>query len=464
MVGAVLLTSACAALRPPPKASAELRESAPVVASAEATGGWPEAQWWKSYDDATLNALVEVAVGTGPSIAGADARIRAAEDDVRVAGAALGVSVNATAGITRQRLSDNGMIPPEFLGFHWYDQSDLGAAVRYQFDWWGKQHAAMEGAIDRARAVAAERQIATLGLASAVSQAYFNWQADSARVALQEQAVTLRERLLAIAAARQDAGLDSNDATLDAKRQLAAQREQLAMARGAQQLEVVNLAGLLGVDASALPPLARRDLPQVNSSLPPDAGTNLLARRPDIAASRWRVEAALRDTDAARASFYPDISLRALAGLSSVDIGKLLESGSRAPQFGIAFDLPLFDAGLRRARHDAAQARLDVAIAAYDDAVVNAAREAGTAATRLAQAGQQRAEREQQLAAARSMTSAAAARLQGELSHAGPGLAAQLAELDEQQQLVSVNLAAVLADVQLKQALAGNPVQTEDKP
>ena len=255
MVGAVLLNSACAALHPPPKASAELRESAPVLATAQATGGWPEAQWWKSYDDATLNALVALAVGTGPGIAGADARIRAAEEDVRVAGAALGVSVNATAGITRQRLSDNGMIPPEFLGFHWYDQSDLGVAVRYQFDWWGKQRAAMEGAIDRARAVAAERQIATLGLASAVSQAYFNWQADSARVALQEQAVTLRERLLAIAAARQDAGLDSNDATLDAQRQLAAQREQLAMARGAQQLEVVNLVGLLGLDASALPAL-----------------------------------------------------------------------------------------------------------------------------------------------------------------------------------------------------------------
>jgi multidrug efflux system outer membrane protein len=464
MVGAALLTSACASLHPPAPLKAELRESAPVVTSAEAPGSWPEAHWWKSYDDATLNTLVELAVGAGPSIAGADARIRAAEEDVRMAGAALGLTVNATASITRQRLSDNGMIPPEFLGFHWYDQSDLGVAVRYQFDWWGKQHAAMEGAIDRALAIAAERQIATLGLASAVSQAYFSWQADGRRVALQEQAVALRERLVSIATARQDAGLDNADATLEANRQLAAQREQLAMARGAQQLEVVNLAGLLGVDASALPALAPRELPQVSSTLPADTGTNLLARRPDIQASRWRVEAALRDTDAARASYYPDISLRALAGLSSVDIGKLLESGSRAPQFGIALDLPLFDAGLRRARHGAAEAQLDIAIAAYDDAVVNAAREAGTAATLLAQAGQQRAAREQQLAAARSMTSAAAARLQGELSHAGPGLAAQLAELNEQQQLVSVNLAAVLADIQLKQALAGSPAPTEDRP
>jgi multidrug efflux system outer membrane protein len=193
-------------------------------------------------------------------------------------------------------------------------------------------------------------------------------------------------------------------------------------------------------------------------------GTNLLARRPDIQASRWRVEAALRDTDSARARFYPDVSLHALAGLSSVDIGKLLESGSRAPQFGIALDLPLFDAGLRRAQHGATLANLDLAIAAYDDAVVTAARQAGTAAAALAQAGAQRAEREQQLLAARNLAASAQARLQGELAHAGPLLSAQLGELNEQDQLQRIDLAAVLADVQLKQALAGPPAPQEEKP
>lgn len=461
VVGAALLAGGCAALHPPAPATVELRDSAPVVIDGESTGSWPEAQWWKSYGDATLDALVDLAVGTGPSIASADARIRAAEQDVRAAGAALGLKVNATGSFTRQRLSDNGMLPPEFLGFHWYDQSDLGIAVRYQFDWWGKQHAAMEGAINRARAVAAERQVATLGLAAAVTQAYFSWQADAAMVALQEQSVALRERLLQIAEARQAAGLQNADAALDASRQLAAQREQLAMAQGARQLELVNLAGLLGVDAVALPPLSAQPLPRVSTTLPADAGTNLLARRPDIQASRWRVEAALRDTDVTRASFYPDISLRALAGLSSIEIGHLLETGSRAPQFGIAIDLPLFDAGLRRARHGAAEAQLDLAVAAYNDSVVNAARQAGTAATLLAQAGQQRDQREQQLASAQALSAAAAGRLRAELTHAGPGIAARLAEVSEQQQLVSVNLAAVLADVQLKQALAGNAASGE---
>jgi multidrug efflux system outer membrane protein len=464
LAASALLASACASLHPPPKATAKLRGSAPVVATMDNAAAWPQAQWWKDYGDPTLDTLVTTAIGDGPSIASADARIRAAEQAAQVAGAALGFSVNAQAGFTRQRLSDNGMIPPEFLGFHWYDQSDIGVAVRYQFDWWGKQRATMEAAVDRVRAAAAERQAASLGLAAAVAQAYFTWQADAARVDVQQQAVALRERLLSIAQSRQAADLENSDAVVDAQRLLAAQRESLAVARGAQQLDVVALAALLGVEGSALPALVARPLPQVQAALPDDVGTNLLARRPDIQASRWRVEAALRDTDSARARFYPDVSLHALAGLSSVDIDKLLETGSRAPQFGIAFDLPLFDAGLRRAQHGATLANLDLAIAAYDDAVVTAARQAGTAAAALAQAGAQRAEREQQLLAARNLAASAEARLQGELAHAGPLLSAQLGELNEQDQLQRIDLAAVLADVQLKQALAGTPAPQEEKP
>jgi multidrug efflux system outer membrane protein len=176
------------------------------------------------------------------------------------------------------------------------------------------------------------------------------------------------------------------------------------------------------------------------------------------------VEAALRDTDVARASFYPDISLHALAGLSSIDVGKLLQIGSRAPQFGFAVDLPLFDAGLRRARHSAAEAALDIAVADYNDAIVKAAHQAGLAAATLEQAGAQRDQREQQLAAARSLSAAAGARQQRELTHAGPTLTAQLTELTEQEQLLRVNLAAVLADVQLKQALGSDPASRETKP
>jgi multidrug efflux system outer membrane protein len=456
-LGMALLCAACASLQPPPRASADLRESAPVIAPAgQRPGTWPDAEWWRSYGDTTLDALVAQAIGSGPDIVEADARIRTAEEEANVVGATLGLAIDASAAVTRQRLSDNGLIPTSFLGLHWYDQSNLGVAVRYQFDWWGKQRAAMESAIDRARATTAERQAAALTLAAAVAHAYFNWQADQARITLQEQAIELQQRLLAIAHARLDASLDDAEAVLSETRESAVLRDRLAALRGALQLDLVTLASLLGVDASALPALSARPLPRIGSSLPEDTGTNLLARRPDIQASRWRVEAALRDSDAIRASYYPDISLHALAELSSIDLGKLLALGSRTPQFGIAVDLPIFDAGLRRARHRVAAAKLDAAVAAYSGAVVNAAREAGLAAAALAQAAQQREQREQQLAVVQKAIVAAAARVSGGLTHVGPELNVRLAELDQQTRLVEVDLAALLADVQLKLALGGS--------
>jgi len=448
----------CAALHPPPPATVTLPEHLPLVTQGEvAAGQWPGARWWESYGDPALNELIDAAVSRAPDLAAADSRVRQAEAQVRMASAAMGLQVDATAALSRQRLSDNGMIPPEFLGFHWYDQSDMGVVARYQFDWWGRQQAAIEASVDRVRAVAAERQAAAQLLAASIATTYFGWQADVAREALQQQAVSLAGEYLATAQRRIDAGLEPADRAIEAQRSLALQRERLEVLRGSRQLRVVTLAGLLGIDAAQLPVLAARPLPPVAAALPADAGTNLLARRADILASRWRVEAALRDTDIERAGFYPDISLNALAGLSSVDVGRLLRAGSAAPRFGIAVDLPLFDAGARRARHDNSLAALDAAVADYESTIVQAAREAGTALATLQQAAARREHGATQLMAAQALAANARLRLERGLVPRGPLLAARLDEKQLQAELIQMDLAAVQADVQLRQALGGDP-------
>jgi outer membrane protein, multidrug efflux system len=460
--GAAVLTAACAALHPPPPAALALRDTVPLTSPpATSTATWPTAQWWHDYADTGLNSLVESAISQAPGIASADARIRAAEQEVRVAGAARGLRMDANAQLSRQRLSDNALLPTEFLGFNWYEQSDLGVTVRYQFDWWGKQSAAMAAALDRSRARAAERHTAALGLAAAVCDNYFAWQALSARITLQEESIRLLGQGLRLAERRAAAELDRADTVIAVRQRLGAHREELATLLGQQQLQFISLAALLGVSPNSLPPLPPQTLPRPASSLPADAGTNLLARRPDIVASRWRVEAALRDTDVARANFYPDVSLRALVGLSSIDLSRLLRADSGVPLVGAAVDLPLFDAGLRRARHGAAEASLALAIAAYDEAVVNAAREAGAAAAAIDQATAQRQAREQLVADAHALLAVARVRVQGQLTHLGPQLEARLAEITEQDALVRVDLAALRADIQLKQALGGGSAHME---
>ncbi|MEW5309270.1 MAG: hypothetical protein WDW38_001166 [Sanguina aurantia] len=120
-----------------------------------------------------------------------------------------------------------------------------------------------------------------------------------------------------------------------ADRRVAGAREMNIALQGSSAIRKVALAALMGIAPADLPTLQARPLPDVDSRVPADARLDLIARRPDIAASRWQVEAALKQTDVARAQFFPDLSISAMAGLSSLDVSHLLSAGSRAMRLPI---------------------------------------------------------------------------------------------------------------------------------
>src|SRR5258708_18090593 len=141
---------ACAVL-PSNQKAVQLPTVAPLDGLEPAGGGdWPAKEWWKRYQDPTLDQLIELGLASSPTLATAHARYDSARQSVRIAGAESGVRVDASADAQRQRLSDNGMFPPRLLGFTWYNQFDLGLQASYTFDWWGKQRDAIEAAIDQA--------------------------------------------------------------------------------------------------------------------------------------------------------------------------------------------------------------------------------------------------------------------------------------------------------------------------
>ncbi|MBS0388626.1 MAG: TolC family protein, partial [Proteobacteria bacterium] len=319
-LAALIITSVaagCATVKPA-TAPAPLRE-APLAGTTLTTGGtWPVANWWQRYQDPTLDALVNTALADSPTLAAAHARYDSARESVRIAAAAVGAHVDANAQVARQRLSDNGLIPPKFLGFSWYNQADLGLSASYTFDWWGKQRASVEAATSEARAAAADRTAAALVLSGSVVDTYFGWQTDQARMALLQQRIASLTRYATIADARMHAALDDGDEHDKASADLAAARGQLAALQGSAQLRLVALAALTGHAVADLPALAAKPLPVLPTALPEHVGLDLLARRPDIAASRWRVEAAQHRRHIAAAQYYPDISIHALAGLQSI--------------------------------------------------------------------------------------------------------------------------------------------------
>jgi outer membrane protein, multidrug efflux system len=160
VAAAAMVCVACVGLPSKPK-PVQLPNATPLEGFESAGGGeWPAADWWKRYQDPTLDQLIQQATDSSPTLATAHARYDSARQSVRLAGAASGARVDASAAIDRQRLSDNGLVPPQLLGFHWYNQADLGLQVSYTFDWWGKERDSVEAAIDQARAAQADRSAA----------------------------------------------------------------------------------------------------------------------------------------------------------------------------------------------------------------------------------------------------------------------------------------------------------------
>ena len=433
-----------------------LTDAAPLDGfEAQSGGTWPAPEWWKRYQDPTLDQLIELGGANSPTLATAHARYDSARQSVRLAAAESGAHLDATGDADRQRLSENGLFPPQLLGFTWYNQFDLGLQASYTFDWWGKQKNAVEAAIDQAHAAQADRSAAALMLASSIADAYFGWQSDQSRLMLGREKLAAVESQAKVTQARVGADLDSADELNNADLALAAAREQIAMLEGSAKLRLVALAALVGRSIGDLPPLAAKPLPALSGTLPDNVKIDLIARRADITASRWRVESAEKSLASARADFFPDITVNALLGVSSLDVGKLLEYGSRVPQMSAAIHLPIFDGGRLKARYGGAQAAIDSAVSSYQDTVISAARDVATQATSRAQIQSQRAQRAQQVAAALRMRETAAARVRQGITDSRSELLAAQSWIDQRDALLQLDAAALSADIALQRALGG---------
>ncbi|WP_426699943.1 efflux transporter outer membrane subunit [Rhodanobacter sp. Col0626] len=456
LAAATTLVLAACATAPARLGTPTLRDDVPLAGlEAPTRAGWPEAQWWRHYDDPQLNDLMGRAMQESPDLALAQSRVQNAEQSARLAAAQLGLSINGNAQIARQRMSDHGLIPSQFLGFSWYNQADLGVQLQYDFDWWGKKRATVEAALDQAHAAEAQRSAAALTIQYAVADTYFGWQADQARLQLTDQLLATQQQFTHIAELRVRQGVDLPDESQKALAQLAAVREMRVALDGSAKIRRAALASLLGMSPAQLPELKPRPLPIVERGLPANSGLDLIARRPDIAASRWQVEAALKQTDAARAEFFPDISLTALAGLSSIDMGKLFTAGSRTFALTPALHLPIFEGGSLQANYGVSKASLDAAVAQYNSTVLAAAREVSTQALSAEQVAARQHEQQTQLDADQRLLANAQARERQGVRDARESLGAEAQLLQQRDAAVQLQAQALSTDLSLIKALGG---------
>lgn len=333
-----------------------------------------DSQWWRDFDDEPLNGLMAQALERNPSLKLAQARLARAQAVMEVAGAATLPRVNGQIDLTRQRYSANGAVPAVLAGAI-QESGTVQLNASWELDFFGKNRAALDAALGGANAAQADAQAARVLLASQVARTYFQLVRLNEQTLLARRTLAQREETLKLVQDRVNAGLDtrlelrqSEGSLPEARLQIEALQEQMALTRNA-------LGALTGQpdSGSALVPSAQAAIKKIaiTATIPAD----LLGRRADIVAARWRVEASSSDVVNARKQFYPNINLVAFAGFSSIGLGRLLESGSQQWGVGPALRLPIFDAGLLRANLRGKTADLDAAVESYNAAVIDAVRD-----------------------------------------------------------------------------------------
>lgn len=380
-LSALALLGGCALLPQDLPPRPQLKTPAMAVTVAALTGNAfredqaaPAQAWWQGFGRADLDRLIETALRDQPDLAAAQARVETANRAERLARLDAGLHYGTDASLTRNRLSDNGLLPTSMVG-KMYTQADVSQSIAYDLDWWGKNRALLRAARDEHHAASEELAAVRLDIAAAVADAYFAWGDAAARLTLARDLVRSRGKELELYQHRYTLGLDSVHRSLDARRQLDLAEDRVNQLEYLDRSWRFRLSALIGTDpdhAGELPaPSLDARLPELPASLP----LGWLAGRPDIASLRDRIAAASARSDAARAEFYPNLDLKLLVGFESLDLGKLLTSGSAMGTLGLALHLPLFNSGTLQARLGMREAEYAAAVAAYNRAILDAARQ-----------------------------------------------------------------------------------------
>jgi NodT family efflux transporter outer membrane factor (OMF) lipoprotein len=457
-LASLLMSSACATL--PAATAAPEAKPASAYATAQSfkasDAAWPGDFWWKAYGDAQLNGLVDEALAGSPDLAQAEARLRRADATIAQAQAADRPNVSFRASAAETKQSYNGLIPGAFLPQGFNDYGNVGFNFAWDLDFWGKNRAAIAAATSDAQAAKAETAQARLMLASSVAAAY----ADLGRLYAQRdvtvRAVSLRGETVSLVQSRVTNGLDTQGELRQAEAGPPAARAELA-ALDEQITQTRNrIAALLGAGPdrglSVSPPRAAT---LKAFGLPATLAADLVGRRPDVAAARWRAEAATRRVGQARTAFYPNINLSAGVGLDVLHLNKLFDSGSDTETFGPAISLPIFDGGRLRAGLRGAEAERDAAVAAYNATVVNALRDVADVAASERALVTRLSESRMALAASEDGYRIAKLRYQGGLSTYQNVLVAEEAVLTQRRVVADLDSRALALDVSLARALGG---------
>jgi len=428
-----------------------------------------DAQWWRAYGDPSLDALVARALEDNPTLADALSRLHAADAATAVARSALRPRVRGSIDEERSHLSASSFYPPPYAGGSYWD-GGVDVAVTWHLDFWGRQHDRLAAAIHDVRARAIAVRGARLAIETAVVSEYLELDRAYALRDLAHDAAEARASLTGIATERRRAGLDTDIETRIARAATEDARVDELDAGMRVEIATHRLAALTGQGPAAYGSIGRPHLAGGGApALPAVVPVDLLLRRGDVGVALEHVRSLGALEHAARSAAYPDVNLRAFAGLSAFGLSELLSAPARTMGAGLSAGLPIYDGGKVRADLHAANAAVDGAIAEYNDTVLRAVREAADQIASIDATAAEVVDAQARLDSLEEAARLATRRRDAGLANAGPALEARLRELGARRSLVMLTTAAQLARVALVAALGGSaqdpppPVPTDPK-
>jgi NodT family efflux transporter outer membrane factor (OMF) lipoprotein len=402
-------------------------------------------QWWRPFNEPALDALEDQVSISNQNVLAADAQYRAARAAVRVTAADQLPTVTATASATH---GGGGAAP------HHGALYEVPIDVSYEADVWGRIRRSVAANAAIAQASAADLESARLLYQSELASDYFQVQGLDADRTLLEQAVGSYEEYLKLTQDRFQGGVVSMADVALAQTQLESARAQLAdigIARAQFEHAIAVLTGHAPADLSIPAATAQPSEPVVPVGLP----SELLERRPDIAAAERRVAAANQQIGVAKAAFYPVLSLGGSAGSQAVAIADLFAAPTRLWSVGAQLAETIFDGGKRRAQVKVTEAAYDTTVANYKETVLTGFQQVEDALSALRILAQETDIVDRAVVAAQQSLDISTTQYRGGLVNYLQVITAQTSLLENQRDRVDLRTKQLLASVSLIQALGG---------
>jgi NodT family efflux transporter outer membrane factor (OMF) lipoprotein len=341
------------------------------------TGKWPSSKWWRVFENEDLNHFMTLALENNPTLQEAKKRVEQVRQEAIITKARLFPLVGFKGNNNQIYSSHNGLyrgFNPTFpiIGY----LVDLLVHLYYDFDIWGRNQNLFYASVGKTMAMKAEHAQAELVISVSVAQTYFALKANLVKKKLIDELVLVRKGIYELENKMRISALRSILEPLAALEKL----QEAKKLQSSIETEVEVLAHLLNTLMGKSPDCAVDILAYLEPfseklTIPCELSLNLLARRPDLMAQIWRVEALAYEVGASIADYYPDLSIEAFLGFESTKYRRLLSMRSLTWNANPIVGLPIFTKGAISANVSAKKAAFDAAIYSYNTLVLDAAKQ-----------------------------------------------------------------------------------------